>query len=56
MRNESFVSREIVRRIEAFLEPKNVKASVEKNYALGKKYFSYEVLEGLLIPLIESFN
>jgi hypothetical protein len=53
---ESFVSREIVRRIEAFLEPKNVKASVEKNYALGKKYFSYEVLEGLLIPLIESFN
>ena len=53
---ESFVTREIAHRIETFLEPGNVKVSVEKNYALGEKYFSYEVLEELLIPLIESFN
>ena len=53
---ESFVSKEIVRRIEAFLEPDRLKASMEKNYALGKKHFSYEVLEELLVPLIESFH
>ena len=52
---ESFVTREIANRIKQFLEPENVKASVERNYALGKKYFSYEVLEELLIPIIESF-
>lgn len=52
---ESFVTREIANRIKKFLEPENVKVSVERNYALGKKYFSYEVLEELLIPLIESF-
>jgi glycosyltransferase involved in cell wall biosynthesis len=53
---ESFVTRGTVRRIEAFLEPQNLKASMEKNFTLGEKYFSYEVLEGLLLPLIESFN
>ncbi len=53
---ESFVTEEITHRIEAFLNPEKVKASVEKNYELGEKYFSYEVLEELLIPIIESLG
>ena len=53
---ESFVTEEIAHRIKAFLDPEKVKASVEKNYALGEKYFSYEVLEELLIPIIESLR
>jgi hypothetical protein len=52
---ESFVTKEIAGRIKQFLKPEHLLASVEKNYALGKKYFSYEVLEELLIPIIESF-
>ncbi len=52
---ESFVTKEIAGRIKQFLKPENLQASVEKNYELGKKYFSYEVLEALLIPIIESF-
>ena len=52
---ESFVTKEIASRIKQFLKPENLQASVEKNYELGKKYFSYEVLEALLIPIIESF-
>jgi hypothetical protein len=52
---ESFVTKEIAGRIKQFLKPENLEASVEKNYELGKKYFSYEVLEALLIPIIESF-
>ena len=49
------MTKEIAKRIKEFLKPENLQASVEKNYALGKKYFSYEVLETLLIPIIESF-
>ncbi len=52
---ESFVTKEIAGRIKQFLKPENLQASVQKNYELGKKYFSYEVLEALLIPIIESF-
>ena len=52
---ESFVTKEIAGRIKEILKPENLQASVEKNYVLGKKYFSYEVLEELLIPIIESF-
>lgn len=51
---ESFITDEITHRVKAFLDPEKVKASVEKNFALGEKYFSYEVLEELLIPIIES--
>ena len=52
---ESFVTKEIAGRIKQFIKPENLQASVDKNYELGKKYFSYEVLEALLIPIIESF-
>lgn len=52
---ESFVTREIADRIRQFLEPETLQAAVDKNYDLGKKYFSYEVLEELLVPIIESF-
>jgi hypothetical protein len=53
---ESFVTKEIAHRIEAFLESESLSVSVEKNFALGERHFSYEVLEELLIPLIESFD
>jgi len=52
---ESFVTQEIVDRIYLFLEPENLSRVADKNYELGKKHFSYEVLEKKLLPLIESF-
>ncbi|MBW2093803.1 MAG: glycosyltransferase family 4 protein [Deltaproteobacteria bacterium] len=52
---ESFVTRQIVDRIKWFLEPEHLAISTRKNYELGKKFFSYEVLETRLLPLIESF-
>ena len=52
---ESFVTREIARRVKQFIEPEHLKASVDKNYELGKKHFSYEILEGKLLPIIGSF-
>lgn len=53
---ESFVTQETVDRIKQFLEPENLVRSVEKNYELGKRHFSYEVLEKRLLPVIESFR
>jgi glycosyltransferase involved in cell wall biosynthesis len=53
---ESFVTRQLIERIEKMLDPGNLGWAVEKNYALGKRYFSYEVLERKLLPLIESFQ
>jgi len=53
---ESFVTQEIVDRIKLFMEPENLKHMADINYKLGKSYFSYEVLEKKLIPLIESFR
>ncbi len=52
---EGFVTKRIRDRIMQFLEPENVISTAERNYELGKKYFSYEVLEGKLLPLIELF-
>ena len=52
---ESFVTKEIAQRIKDFMEPENLNAAVEKNYALGRRYFSYEVLEKSLLGIIESF-
>lgn len=52
---ESFVTRRIVDRIKWFLEPEHLAVSTRKNYELGKRFFSYEVLEKRLLPLIESF-
>jgi glycosyltransferase involved in cell wall biosynthesis len=53
---EGFVTKEIVDKVNHFLEPKNLNALVEKNYALGKKYFSYSVLEKKLLSIIETFH
>ena len=53
---DGFVTREIADRIKQFLEPEHVGLAVEKNYELGKKYFSYEVLEEKLLPIIKSFR
>ena len=52
---ESFVTRKTVDLIRWLMEPKRLAMAVKKNYELGKKFFSYEVLERKLLPLIESF-
>lgn len=51
----SFVTRGIVGRIKEYLAPERLQAALDKNFNLGAKYFSYEVLEKKLIPLLESF-
>jgi hypothetical protein len=53
---ESFVTQEIVDRIKLFLVPENLRRAADNNYELGKRHFSYEVLEKKLLPLIESFR
>jgi len=53
---EGFLTKEIADSIRRFLEPENMRSSVDKNYEVGKKYFSYEVLEEKLLPIIESFR
>jgi glycosyltransferase involved in cell wall biosynthesis len=53
---EGFVTREIGDRVLQFLELDNLKTTVDRNYRLGQKYFSYEVLEKKLLPIIESFR
>ncbi|MDY6839285.1 MAG: glycosyltransferase family 4 protein [Thermodesulfobacteriota bacterium] len=53
---ESFVTPELIERIREYLDPANLKRIVERNYELGKRYFSYEVLERKLLPLVESFQ
>jgi len=53
---EGFITKKIADRIKQFLEPENVRSTAAKNYELGKKYFSYEVLEKNLLPIIESFR
>ena len=52
---DGFITKRVVDRIKQFLAPENVRSTVEKNYELGKRYFSYEVLERDLLPIIESF-
>ena len=52
---ESFVTSDVVEQVRSFLMPGKLESVVEKNYKLGKKYFSYEVLERKLLPLVESF-
>jgi hypothetical protein len=53
---ESFVTQEVVDRIKLFLEPEKLNRAADQNYELGKRHFSYEVLERKLLPLIESFR
>jgi hypothetical protein len=53
---EAFITSEVVDRIRLLLEPGKLSQAVEKNYELGKRHFSYEVLERKLLPLVESFQ
>ena len=50
------MTRDIVDRIRDALKPNNLQSSIEKNFELGKRYFSYEVLEQKLLPIIESLK
>lgn len=52
---EGFVTKEIVDRAKQFLDQQNLKTLVEKNYTLGKKHFSYKVLEKKLLSILETF-
>jgi glycosyltransferase involved in cell wall biosynthesis len=53
---ESFVTRQLAERLRKFMEPDNMRASVEKNYQLGREFFSYEVLERKLLSTVSSFS
>jgi glycosyltransferase involved in cell wall biosynthesis len=53
---ESFVTRHLAERLRKFMEPDNMRASVEKNYQLGREFFSYEVLERKLLSTMSSFG
>ena len=52
---EGFVTKEIVDLVRQFLDPQSLKTLVEKNYALGRKHFSYKVLEKKLFSILETF-
>ncbi len=52
---DSFVSHGTVERLRNFLEDPRLPEMLEENYRLGERYFSYEVLEARLLPLIEMF-
>ncbi len=53
---DEFISKETVENARRILEhPEIVKPMVEKNYALGKKYYSYEVLESKLCNIMTIF-
>ncbi|MBW1862674.1 MAG: glycosyltransferase family 4 protein [Deltaproteobacteria bacterium] len=52
---EGFVTKRVINNIKRILAPENLRSTAEKNYELGKRYFSYEVLEQKLMPLIKSF-
>jgi glycosyltransferase involved in cell wall biosynthesis len=51
---DGFVTLQTVKQIEEMLEPKKLSEATEKNYKLGQTHFSYEVLEDILLPIIES--
>ena len=53
---ESFVTSDLIEQLKVFLDPGNLTRIVEKNYEVGKRHFSYEVLEKRLLPLVESFR
>lgn len=54
---EGFVTGETIEKIKMALNDKDrVKKLTERNYSLGKRYFSYEVLERLLLRLIDILN
>ncbi len=51
---EGFVTDRVARQVEAILEPDRLSEAVEKNYELGRAFFSYETLEERLLHLIGS--
>jgi hypothetical protein len=54
---EGFVTSRVIERISEILTDKNMrKRMVETNYRLGDTFFSYEVLERLLLHLISKFE
>jgi len=54
---DGFVSSKAVAQIDQILRDKNrLEEMVEHNYQIGKKYFSYEVLEEKLMHLIQTFG
>jgi glycosyltransferase involved in cell wall biosynthesis len=53
---EGFVTQDVVDRIKHLIEPDNLNLLIEKNFELGRKYFSYQVLERKLVPIVESFH
>ncbi len=53
---ESFITKETINQLMDFLRPRKLISSVEKNYEIGKRYFSFEVLEKKLLYLINSFE
>ncbi len=54
---ESFITKEVINQLFSYIKrPGKLIATVEKNYEIGKKYFSFEVLESKLLHLIKSFE
>ncbi|GAJ00368.1 unnamed protein product, partial [marine sediment metagenome] len=54
---DSFVSSNAIMQIDGILRDKNrLHSMVEHNYQIGKRYFSYEVLEEKLMHLIRTFG
>ena len=53
---KGFLTSREVERIETILKnEKKLREMVDKNYTLAKKYYSYEVLEEKLMPIIRTF-
>ena len=53
---DGFVSLETIKAIESILQDKDrLNEMVDRNYQIGQKYFSYEVLEEKLIHLMHTF-
>lgn len=50
---EDFITAQVVDRVRRIMAPGRRQAAVEKNYDLGLKHFSYEVLARKLLPLVE---
>lgn len=54
---EGFVTNHVIERIKSVLEDKErLEKTVEKNYQIAQKHYSFEVLEEKLIHLIQTFS
>jgi len=53
---ESFITKEVISQLKDFLRPGKLISIVEKNYEIGRRFFSFEVLEDRLLNLIKSFE